>query len=126
MRELLAVGLGGALGAVARYLGSAYLYRVLGAAFPWGTLGVNLFGCIALGALVAAVEQRAAFSPEVRLFLGMGFLGSLTTFSTFGLETADLLRRAELGLAMAYAFVSLLLGVLGVIGGASAVRWLSG
>jgi CrcB protein len=126
MRDLVAVGLGGMLGAVARYLGSAYVYRLLGAAFPWGTLAVNVLGCIAFGALVAAIEQRAAFSPEVRLFLGMGFLGSLTTFSTFGYETVELLRRAELGLALAYGLGSLLLGVLGVVGGALFVRWLGG
>lgn len=125
MRELLAVGLGGFVGALARYLGSAWVYRLVGAAFPWGTLAVNVVGCFALGLLLAVVERHGLPSPEARLFLGIGVLGSFTTFSTFGHETFDLLRHAQLGLALAYALASLLLGVLAVAGGVGCVRLLA-
>ena len=124
MRELLAVGLGGFVGAVARYLGAAWVYRLVGAAFPWGTLTVNGVGCFALGVLLAAVGRHGALPPELRLFLGIGVLGSFTTFSTFGHETFELLRHAEIGLALAYVLASVVLGVLGVAGGVAFVRLL--
>lgn len=126
MRELLVVGLGGFFGAVARHLVSGWVHRFVGASFPWGTLTVNVLGCAALGLLMGLVEARFAIDPEWRLFLGLGLLGSLTTFSSVGYETLQLLRGGELGLAAVNALGGLLLGVLAVAAGAATARWIAG
>ena len=126
MRELLVVGVGGFIGAIARYWVSGWVHRWTGASFPWGTLAVNVIGCLAIGALMALLESRLFVSPEARLFLGIGILGSLTTFSTFGYETLELMRRSELALASANAAGSLLLGLGAVFVGRMLVRWVAG
>ena len=126
MRELLAVGLGGFVGAVARYLVSGWVHRFAGVGFPWGTLTVNLAGCLALGALMGLVEARVAITPAWRLFVGLGVLGSFTTFSTFGYETVELIRGGESGLALANAAGSLALGAVAVFAGAALARWIAG
>ena len=125
MRELLVVGFGGFVGAAARYVVSGWVHRLAGVTFPWGTLTVNVAGCFALGALMALLEARVTPSPELRLFVGLGVLGSFTTFSTVGYETIELLRGGELGLAAANALGGLLLGLLAVVAGAAAARWLA-
>lgn len=125
MRELLAVGLGGFVGAVARYSVSGWVHRWAGSAFPWGTLAVNVTGCLAIGMLMALFEGRVSSSPETRLFLGIGVLGSFTTFSTFGYETLELLRRSEPGLALANAGGNLLIGIGAVLLGRILVLWLT-
>lgn len=126
MRELLAVGVGGFIGAVTRYCISGWVHRWTGAGFPWGTLVVNLVGCLALGALMALLESRLFVSPEARLFLGIGVLGSLTTFSTFGYETLELMRRSELALAAANVAISVIIGLGAVFIGRVLVRWAVG
>ncbi len=126
MRELLVVGAGGFLGAVARFWLSGWVHRVGGAGPPWGTLTVNLLGCAALGALLAVAESRLAQTPEMRLFLTVGILSSFTTFSTLSLETLELLRRSAWIAALAYTAGSLLLGVAAILAGRAAVRWLAG
>ena len=126
MRELLVIGCGGFLGAIARYSLTGWVHRWAGAGFPWGTLAVNVVGCLAIGGLMALVESRAALSPAVRLFVGIGLLGSLTTFSTFGYETLELVRRSELGLALANAGGNLLLGLGAVLVGRLLVVWVTG
>ncbi len=124
MRELLIVGAGGFLGAISRYWLSGWVHRWAGIGFPWGTLVVNTVGCLAIGALMALLETRVFVSPETRLFLGIGILGSLTTFSTFGYETLELARRSEFSLAAANAAGSLLLGLGAVVVGRVLVRWM--
>lgn len=126
MRELFAVGMGGFVGAAARYLVTGWVHRFAGVGFPWGTLTVNVVGCLALGAVMGLVEARVVVSPEWRLFVGLGVLGSFTTFSSVGYETVELLRGGELALAAANAFGSLLLGLLAVVAGAVAARWIAG
>jgi len=126
MRELLAVGLGGFVGALARYLVSGWVHRLTGAAFPWGTLTVNLAGCLALGFLMGLLDSRATLGPEWRLFVGIGLLGSMTTFSSFGYETVELLRRAEVALALGNAAGNLVLGCGAVVVGAVLARWIAG
>jgi CrcB protein len=124
LRELLIVGAGGFLGAISRYWLSGWVHRWAGIGFPWGTLAVNTVGCLAIGALMALLETRVFVSPETRLFLGIGILGSLTTFSTFGYETLELARRSEFSLAAANAAGSLLLGLGAVVVGRVLVRWM--
>lgn len=95
MTNILAIAFGGALGAVARYLSSQWVYATLGKSFPFGTLFVNVVGSFAMGVLAVLLIERLAFAPEVRAFLLIGFLGSFTTFSTFSLETVNLLGSGE-------------------------------
>ena len=120
MLELLAVGAGGFAGAIARYTLSGEVHRRYGGTFPLGTLAVNLLGCLLIGLLASLVETRQLLSPRARLVLMVGFLGSLTTFSTFGYETLALLRQGALVRAAANAAGNLLCGLAAVwLGGAA-------
>ncbi len=100
------------------------LYSALGTAFPWGTMGVNLLGCFLLGVIIALVEERGLLGPEARSLLAVGFLGAMTTFSTFVYESYGLLRDGASLLCLGYVAASLLGGlaafllgrVLGAIG----------
>ena len=107
---LLAVAAGGALGAVARYLLAVRLYGELGIGFPWGTLGVNALGCALLGVVLGLVEERDAFSPDVRAFLTVGFLGAMTTFSTFIYESWQYMRADDPLKSGLYVVLSLAVG----------------
>lgn len=91
---VFAVAVGGAFGAVARYGVSIWMMQQFGGGFPWGTLAVNLVGCFLLGLLDGFVVSGQLVSAEARLLLGTGFLGALTTFSTFSVET---IRAFEVG-----------------------------
>ena len=91
MGKILWVGLGGFLGSIGRYLLSGYIqHLVKNTEFPYGTLAVNLIGCLFIGFLSQWVETRGFLSPEARLFVFVGLLGGFTTFSTFGNETMNL------------------------------------
>ena len=115
MKHALLVGLGGFVGSIARFrLGGVILHHSNSWRFPLSTFAVNVIGCFAIGALAALVEHRDFFSPETRLFLFTGLLGGFTTFSAFGYEGLFLLRRGEIGIAVAYAGLSVL-GGLGAV-----------
>lgn len=86
MEKVLLVFVGGGLGAVSRYGTTLLAGRLWGAAFPWGTLIVNLVGCFLIGMAFALVEEGRFGGPSLRLFFMTGFLGGLTTFSTYSLE----------------------------------------
>ncbi|MBK7188446.1 MAG: fluoride efflux transporter CrcB [bacterium] len=95
--NLALVGGGGALGAMARYgLGGLVHRNAALAGFPFGTLAVNLLGCLLIGLGAGLADARQAFTPEARLFVFVGLLGGFTTFSSFGYETIALLRDHEL------------------------------
>ncbi|HSH00012.1 MAG TPA: fluoride efflux transporter CrcB, partial [candidate division Zixibacteria bacterium] len=113
--------LGGALGAVGRWALSGWAQRFANSALPWGTLAVNLFGSLLIGALWAAFE-RFVVSPNLRVFLLVGLLGGFTTFSTYSLETVMLLRDGELRLALYNALAQNALGVGLALGGYLLVR----
>ena len=117
------VGLGGFCGAVGRWVLSGWVQRLAGASFPLGTWAVNVAGCLALGALMGLADTRLAFTPEARLFLGIGVLGSMTTFSTFGYETVELLRGGELALGLANVAGNVVVGCGAVVLGRVLVRW---
>jgi CrcB protein len=120
--KLLIVGAGGFLGAISRYTLSGFVHRYVPGAFPVGTLCVNLVGCFLIGALMALVQDRKLFAPETRLLIGVGILGSLTTFSTLGYETVELLRSGESRLALLSVVANVVFGVAGVILGRFAVK----
>jgi CrcB protein len=95
--NLVLVGAGGALGAMARYGVGGLVHRNAAlAGFPFGTLAVNLLGCLLIGLGAGLADARQAFSPEARLFVFVGVLGGFTTFSSFGYETLALLRDHEI------------------------------
>ena len=107
------VGIGGLLGANARYLVSVWAARRIGPEFPYGTLIVNLSGSLLLGFLVTAVAASAAYGREIQLLVPIGFVGAYTTFSTFAYESVGLLRRRAYGLAVTNVLGSTMLGLLG-------------
>ncbi|HAY21803.1 MAG TPA: fluoride efflux transporter CrcB [Desulfobacterales bacterium] len=90
MMKILLVMVGGSLGALSRYGVSLLAVKLFGVRFPWGTLLVNLLGCFLIGLAFALAERGLSImNPSVRLFFVTGYLGALTTFSTFGLETVN-------------------------------------
>lgn len=115
--SILVIGLGGAAGAVSRYLATGWIQGLSGGFFPWGTLVVNVVGSLALG-FVLVWLQATVSSAELRELVTIGFLGSFTTFSTFSYETVAMLRDGEWWRAGGYTAGSVALGVLGVILGA--------
>lgn len=115
MKQALIVGLGGFIGSIGRYkLGGVILHYSVSWRFPLSTFAVNVLGCFVIGALAALVEHRDLFSPETRLFLFTGLLGGFTTFSALGYEGVFLLRRGEIGIAIAYAGLSVVCGLAAV------------
>ena len=106
------VGVGGFLGSAGRYLVSGWVYRLMPATgFPWGTLVVNLTGCLAIGLLGGLAEARQIGGAEFRLVVMIGVLGGFTTFSTFAYETLALSRDAELLPALANVAAQVVLGL---------------
>jgi fluoride exporter len=110
------VGLGGALGSIARYGVSGFLTR---GEFPWGTFAVNLTGTFLLSLIYFASLDRGYLSSEARTFLFVGIFGGYTTFSTFGLETTMLLREGQTVLAGVNMFLNAGLCVVGAVLGAA-------
>jgi CrcB protein len=104
---ILAIAAGGALGSVSRYLIAVRLYSWLGLGLPFGTLTVNVLGSFVLGVILALVEERGAFGPETRSFITIGFLGGMTTFSTFIYEGWNYTRDGDILKAGMYAALSL-------------------
>lgn len=112
MNKVLWVALGGAAGSVLRYWLSGYVQEwAKNATFPYGTLAVNVLGCLVIGALTQLAEARGAFTPETRALVFTGLLGGFTTFSTFGNEGVSLWRNNESGLALAYVGGHIILGL---------------
>jgi len=117
--KLWYIGFGGAIGALCRYGLSGVIPRFWGGVFPWGTLGVNLVGCFLIG-LLWEFCTRFAIGPALRSFIFIGFLGAFTTFSTFGLESLNLLKAGEVRLAFLNIFLSNGLGLVLVFAGIEA------
>ncbi len=121
MFNCLAVGLGGFLGSVCRYLISL-IPLGKGTPFPLHTLAINLIGAFVIGLLASAALRGSPLSPRMLLFFKTGVCGGFTTFSTFALETGDLLHGGHPWLASIYAVLSLVLGVAAVFAGQSLAR----
>ncbi len=113
--KILYVGFGGFIGAIARYFISGIVHKFWDQSlFPIGTLSVNLLGCVLIGFLSGLAISRQLFSPEARLFVLVGFLGSLTTFSTFAYETFALSLDAGFSKALLNIGLQILFGLLAV------------
>ena len=96
MTKILLVMLGGGMGALCRYGITLMATKYIGVRFPWGTLIANLIGCFLIGVAFALIERSVLFTPHHRLFFMTGFLGALTTFSTYALETVNAVRTGNL------------------------------
>lgn len=126
MRHLipyLLVGIGGFLGANARFLVGTWAASTLGARFPWGTFLVNVSGCFLIGIVGTVVVERLTARPEqIQLLLAIGFLGSYTTFSSFAYENHALLLNGAWWTTALYVAASVLVGLLAVQVGVLAAR----
>jgi CrcB protein len=112
----LVVFLGGGAGALSRYLMSLWVGSLWDGSFPLGTFLINLIGCFLIGFL-GGLSERLTIEPNVRLLLQTGFLGGFTTFSSFGLESFQLLRKGEGWVASGYVLGSNLIGIVLVVAG---------
>jgi len=113
MRSILCVGVGSFIGGVLRYLVSVWTSKILNPMFPYGTLSVNIVGCLSIGFLAGLAESRLTLTPDLRLFLIVGLVGGFTTFSAFAWETFSLARNAQ-GIAALNIALQLLLGFLAI------------
>ncbi|RTZ62023.1 MAG: fluoride efflux transporter CrcB [Gammaproteobacteria bacterium] len=124
MNQWLAIAAGGALGAVARFWVSGWVYETFGKGFPWGTLAVNVIGSFVIGLMFVILVEKIAADPVWRLFVMVGMLGAFTTFSTFSLETLQLLEAGAVVRAGANMLISVISCVLAAWGGVSISRLL--
>jgi CrcB protein len=112
---IVLVGVGGFLGSVLRYLVGGWVHQALDNPwFPYGTLFVNLIGCLVIGFLGGLTESRHVFNPETRLFLFLGVLGGFTTFSSFAYETSALLNDGQFVAASLNVGLQVMLGLVAV------------
>ena len=112
MIKLISLLLGGMLGTLARYGLAGVTYRAMGSHFPHGTLAVNLTGCFLIGFFAVLAETKFLLGPNARLLLMVGFCGAFTTFSTFILESANLIRDGETLRAFLNVVGSVVLGFI--------------
>ena len=115
---------GGGVGAALRYALGLWVDERTGPGFPWGTFAVNVTGCLAIGVIATLADEHAWISPTGRLLLVTGLLGGFTTFSTFGMETWQLVEDGAGWLALANAGGSVVAGVAAVVLGAVLTRQL--
>lgn len=121
MQNILLVAVGGAIGAVSRYVTGSAATRLMGADWPYGTFFINITGSFLMGVLAGWLAFRGEGGVQWRLFIGTGVLGGFTTFSAFSLEAALMIERREFLPAAIYSLGSVALGLAGLFAG----LWLS-
>ena len=119
--QWLAVALGGALGSMARYALSTWIFQVSSHKFPYATLTVNVLGSFVMGILFVVIVERAALPQEMRSLLMIGFIGAVTTFSTFSLDALGLWQNGHLFMALIYTLATVILCLIAI----SSAIWLT-
>ncbi|MEM1295495.1 MAG: fluoride efflux transporter CrcB [Verrucomicrobiota bacterium] len=124
MKLILCIGIGGFIGAICRHFlaGAVDRWQTL-SGFPWGIFVANIVGCLLIGVFLGYSLHIKTVSEEARLLFVTGFLGSLTTFSTFSLQTLELFRNDQTGLALANIGASVVVGLLAVWLGFGLMSW---
>lgn len=108
----LLVGTGGFIGAIARYgVNSGFAKLLNGQWLPYGTLTVNVVGCLIIGLVAGLIDHRQIGSPELRAFILIGILGGFTTYSAFGYETINLFREGQITAAIVNVAIQIVLGL---------------
>lgn len=124
LTNLFVIGMGGFVGAIARYLTSAWVGQKWGRSFPAGTFVVNVVGCFIIGFAMSLFIEKVFVSARWRAFLLIGFVGSFTTFSTFEYETSALLQDGEWFIALANVVLSVTVGFIALKMGQTLARTL--
>jgi CrcB protein len=112
-KDIILVALGGGAGSILRFLTQRGVYSVYPHAFPFGTLLVNISGCLLIGVLYGLMERGSLLKPEWRVLLATGFCGGFTTFSSFAAENIQLLKEGRVSYFLIYTIASVVLGILG-------------
>ena len=123
MGMVLAIAAGGAIGSAARYGTMIWVARWLGAAFPYGTIAVNILGAFVMGVVIELLALVWSPGEAMRAFLTIGVLGGYTTFSTFTLDTWMMIERGEFGLVFLYVLSSVVLCLAALLAGLQVTRW---
>jgi fluoride exporter len=116
MKNALFIAAGGTFGALSRYYLSRFIHQISGSMFPWGTLLINLSGSFFIGFFFELFDSYVIPAP-IRNFITVGFLGAYTTFSTYSLETVNLLREGEMKAGLINLIASNVLGIILVVAG---------
>lgn len=122
MIQALLVAVGGAIGSVLRYYVGRWALKLMGPAFPWGTLAVNVVGCFVIGVFAELIARKFNASVELRLLLITGFLGGFTTFSAFSLDAISLFEGGEAVAGGIYIAASVGLSMAAVFAGLAIMR----
>jgi CrcB protein len=123
LKQMLFIGMGGFIGAISRYMISSQVQQLnKGIFFPWGTVSVNLLGCLMIGILIQLNESFYTFSPEIKNFIFIGILGALTTYSTFSNDTMNLILDQRYMTSMVYILIHIIIGLLALFSGRLLVR----
>lgn len=122
MKEIILVGLGGAIGSIGRFLSQRGIQRIFEISFPLGTFFINILGSFLIGVVYALSERGNFLSPEARLFLTVGICGGFTTFSTFAYDNFNMLSEKLWQSLILNVGGSIFLGILSVYLGVAAVR----
>ena len=115
--KYLWVGLGGALGSLARYVLGLVIYERMGTRFPYGTFVINVSGCFVIGLVLTVLDEQLGLSPAWREAMAIGFIGAFTTFSTFEYETLRAVQHGQAATALTYLVSSVALGFVAVWAG---------
>lgn len=122
IKAFLLIGLGGALGSMARHGCNQLALKYLGNDFPWGVMGINILGSLLIGIIVGLLAFETDWSQDIRAFVVVGMLGGFTTFSAFSLDAVLLWERGAFGSMLLYVAGSVLLSLVATFGGLSLVR----